>query len=327
MENSSGLVRLALVVCATMVGLGTLLWATGLGGAQDDDTRDRRGVAEAALEDTPPAKGGGAGGDGACTLVGTPTPLPDAVHEASGLALGRSGVLWTHSDAGPPRVVAVSPEDGRVLGEVRIAGAQLEDWEDIAAGPCPEGSCLFIGDIGDNDAARSRITVYRVPEPAPTAGTSARATALHATYPDGAQDAEALFVDGSGRVHVLTKGETGAIAVYRFPASPGEASRLERIHELATGPVRRPERITGASASPDGRRVALRTLTSVSVYPMEALTGGGRQRPTRFDVSSVNEPQGEGIALGPERTIYLASEGGRKRNPATLATVRCPLPE
>ena len=35
----------------------------------------------------------------------------------------------------------------------------------MASAPCGNGSCLYIADIGDNDAKRKEVTIYRVPEP------------------------------------------------------------------------------------------------------------------------------------------------------------------
>ena len=334
MGDEAGLMRLGAGVFAAIIGIGAVAWGTGAGAGEAEGRGkpgDRAAQAvpgPAAAEAGDPPRDGG--GDTVCRVGGPPAPLPDAVHEASGLALGRRdpGVLWTHGDSGEPRLLAVSL-DGTVLGTVRVAGAAAGDWEDISAGPCAAGSCLYVGDIGDNDASRPRITVYRLPEPAPGDGTSAPAEALHAAYPDGPHDAEALFVDAGGRIYVVSKGETGPVTVYRYPDSPrpGVVSRLERVAELSAGKVGRNERITGADVSADGRWVALRTLRTVSFHPFEAVTGGGGGgAPTRFDLSAAGEAQGEGIALGPGGVVYLASEGGKKKDPATLVRVTCPVP-
>ena len=327
MGDEAGLMRLGAGVFAAIIGVGAVAWGTGAGDGTAKAREDPAAPAAAASADMPRE----AADDAACRVAAPAAPLPDAVHEASGLALGRrdAGVLWTHADSGEPQLLAVSL-DGTVRGTVRVAGAAVEDWEDVAAGPCAAGACLYVGDIGDNDASRPRITVYRFPEPDPADGASAPAAALHATYPDGPQDAEALFVDRTGRIHVVTKGESGPVAVYRFPESPraGAVSRLERVAELSAGKVGRSDRITGASASPDGRWVALRTLKAVSFHPLEALTtsGGGGGEPARFDLGAAGEAQGEGIALGPDGAVYLASEGGKKKDPAVLTRVACPLP-
>ena len=113
--------------------------------------------------------------------------------EASGIAVSARtpGVLWLHNDSGDPLLRALAT-DGASRGSVWIAGAAVEDWEDVTVAPCPHGSCVYIGDIGDNNARRSSLTIYRVPEPDPTTARSPRAESMRLTYPDGPKDAEAL---------------------------------------------------------------------------------------------------------------------------------------
>ena len=94
-----------------------------------------------------------------CRLEGRPTALPE-LREASGIAASRSvpGRLWTHNDSGVPEIFALDAH-GAATGRLRVSGVRVEEWEAIAAGPCPAGSCLFIADIGDNDASRKRVTI------------------------------------------------------------------------------------------------------------------------------------------------------------------------
>jgi hypothetical protein len=102
----------------------------------------------------------------ACKADGKATPLPNLA-EASGVTAGRDrpSVLWAHNDSGgEPRVLGLD-QAGTVDEFVQLIGAVVEDWEDIAAGACSQGSCLYVADIGDNDAKREHITVYRFPEP------------------------------------------------------------------------------------------------------------------------------------------------------------------
>lgn len=251
--------------------------------------------------------------------------LPATVHESSGVAAG-GGVLWTHNDSGDPVLVAVGT-DGAPRGAVRVTGAVVEDWEDVAEGPCPGGRCLYVGDIGDNQAKRPRITVYRVPRPAPGDAATRPAEAFHATYPDGPQDAEAIFVTGDGGVFVVSKGETGPVAVYRFPREmrAGGVSVLERVRELAPAQSKRSDRITGAAASAEGW-VALRTLRSVAFYRAGELASGAATEPLRFDLAPLKEDQGEAVAFGENGVVYLTSEGVKKKDPATLARLACNLP-
>jgi hypothetical protein len=249
--------------------------------------------------------------------------------EASGAALSRTtpGVVWTHNDSGEPAVFALD-SSGALLGAVRVTGAAVVDWEAVAIGPCASASCLYIGDIGDNNARRKDVVVYRVAEPSPRDRNTAGAEAFRATYPDGRHDAEAMFVTADGTVYVITKGDTGPIAIYRFPQPlrPNASVRLERVATLAAGTVKRHERVTDASISPNGRWVVLRTAGSLAFYPARELAAGTVADPQTFDIRSLREVQGEGVALADDGTVYLIGEGGGKKRPGTFARMLCTLP-
>ncbi len=139
--------------------------------------------------------------------------------EASGIAASRNnaGVLWTHNDSGNPAVVFAMDTQGRLLGTYTIPGNT--DNEDIAVGPGPVTNVLYlyVGDIGDNGLSRANIKVYQIPEPAiysrdhtnPVTATLKGARTLTLTYPDGAQNAESLFIDPpTGDLFVITKAAT-----------------------------------------------------------------------------------------------------------------------
>jgi hypothetical protein len=267
-------------------------------------------------------------GAASCSGATALARLPD-VPEASGLAASRTqpGVMWTHNDSGRPIIYAVT-SDGKLRGRVEITGAAVEDWEDIAAGPCPQGACLFIGDIGDNKEERKHIAVYRIPEPR-YGETTTQAEALYAAYPDGAHDAESLFADPQGRLYVVTKGEGSPIAVYRFPEqlTPGTPGTLERVVVL-NDEVRRRQRITDSDMSWDGKWVAMRTIHTVSFFRAADLLGGAPSAPFEGDLRPVREPQGEGVAFARDGTIYLASEGlDATVNGGVFGRASCKLPE
>ena len=309
-------------------GLASVLLLAACGG--DGDAGESGAVAKAAAEPVPEqvasAPAGGSTG-AVCRTAAESRPLPDDVHETSGVAVSRrnGGVFWTHNDSGDPVVYAIDAQ-GQRAGRVQVTGARVDDWEDIALAPCAGGDCLYIADIGDNKAERPFVTVYRVPEPAPGDAQTRPAEALQGSYPDGAHDAEAMFVHND-RIYILTKGETGPVALYRFPASvqPGQTARLERVREFAADDVKRKERITGADASPDGRWIAVRTLRDVSLYPAADFIGGGSQAPRQVDLGDLSEAQGEGVGFAAGGALILTSEGGKKSDPATFARLECSL--
>ena len=262
-----------------------------------------------------------------CQVTGPQVRVPE-LQEGSGVAASRRspGRLWAHNDSGDPVLVALDA-NGAVSGSVRVSGARVEDWEAIA-GPCAAGACLYIGDIGDNDAGRRSITIYRVPEPADPSSPADVADSLRVMYPDGAQDAETLLVTPTGDMLIVTKGDTGPVALYRVPPGSDSGGTVP-LQPIGTprpgGKVAAGERITDGAVSPSGAWVALRTRTSVLFYRTDQLLAGNWQEAGRVSLQALGEPQGEGIVFGDEKTIYLVGEGGGKSQPGTFGRLTCAL--
>ena len=260
-----------------------------------------------------------------CRAAGPLARVPE-LPESSGLAVSTRvpGRLWSHNDSGEPVLIALD-ERGSVTGRVRLTGATVEDWEAIAIGPCGSSSCLHVADIGDNNARRKRVTIYRLPEPAGDSDSAAVTDVFHATYPDGPHDAESLLITPDGRLHVVTKGETGPVALYRFPRElpSGGSVQLERIGQAGTDRAGKSSRITDGAVSPDGQWTALRTGSSLVFYRTSELLAGQWREASRVDLAPLNEPQGEGVALGANNVVFLAGEGGGKGQPGSFARFTC----
>jgi hypothetical protein len=249
--------------------------------------------------------------------------------EGSGLAASRRtpGRFWSHNDSGDPVLFALDAR-GAVTGRLRLTGAKVEDWEAVAVGSCPGDSCIYVGDLGDNDAERDRITIYRIVEPVEAIGSATAVDIFHATYPDGAHDAEALLVNTDGRLFIVTKGETGPVALYRFPGElrSGSTVRLERVGQpRETAASAKADRITDGSVSPDGGWTVLRSTEALTFYRTTDLLAGKWQAVGRVPVTSLEEPQGEGVAFGADGSVYLVGEGGGKSRPGTFVRLECTL--
>lgn len=258
-----------------------------------------------------------------CRIVQQPVALPAEVREASGVAVSRRypGVVWTHNDSGgAPEIFAVNPA-GVLQGRVRIDGAENRDWEDMALGPCPSGECLYLADIGDNQARRADVEIYRVPEPGPDAVRTGPAERFRVRYPDGPRDAEALFAVPSGDLFIISKEAVPVLYRYPAPLRPNEPVTLERVGEMTSA-----DRVTGADATPDGDWVAVRTSSSLALYRTEELLQGSGSSPIQVSLSPVGEPQGEGIGFGADGAVVLSSEGGTRRTPGLISRLTCALP-
>ncbi|HEX6696449.1 MAG TPA: hypothetical protein VF080_06625 [Solirubrobacteraceae bacterium] len=222
-----------------------------------------------------------------------------SANELSGLVRSRSrpDLLWSHDDSGAGPVLFGLRADGRVEARPTVTGAQAVDWEDIAAGPGPDGrALLYVGDIGDNASRRTSVDVYRVPEPPLGAAATAPAARLRLRYPDRAHDAEALLVDPLRGDLVMVTKALGAGRAYRAPARLPAGSRTT----LRRGPAIALTLVTAGDVSADGRIVVLRGYDRLAVWARhgrEPLMTTLRRSPCLSPTSLAGEGQGEAIAL------------------------------
>jgi hypothetical protein len=248
--------------------------------------------------------------------------------EASGIAPGSGNVAaWAINDGGPPELFALD-STGNVLARVPVRAARKRDWETLAAARCGTGTCLYIGDTGDNLRNRETLRVYRVPEPTLTAGSTAPAEPFEFRFPDGPHDTEALFLLPSERLYVVTKGRSEPITVYHYPG-PLRADTvltLERVQELSPSFVQLPDMVTGAGATADGQWIVLRTYAYVQLFRFR----NGRLEPalpsTGLNLQALQEFQGEGADIQTDGTILLLSEKGLDDNNAPISRLACTLP-
>lgn len=275
--------------------------------------------------------GGAAGAGGAVSCLSCDAPaatgsLADpALNEVSGVvaSLAHPGVFWVHNDSGDSARFFAVDAAGQRLATITVANAGAVDWEDIARGPCPGGTCLYLADIGDNLLQRDVYTVYRVPEPAAVADGSVTAERLDFTYPDGHHNAETLLVHPvTGAITIITKVYIGTSSVFEFPLplTPGAPVVL---HDA--GAVKPPSGsvlYTGGDVHPAGTGLLLRTYSEVWYYPLApgaTVAGALAGAPCKMPVAS--EPQGEAVGFLPDGNGYLTiSEGAG----AAVNRVSCP---
>lgn len=222
--------------------------------------------------------------------------------ESSGLVV-QDGLVVTTNDSGDSgRVFAVDAATGETVGVTRWSD-EPTDVEALApAGP----GTVWVGDIGDNTTSRDSVQVTRIP--VGRGDRTVDAETYDLTYPGGAVNAETLLSDPTtGRLYVATKNVFGG-SLYAAPArlDPEGPNRLREV-----GPVL--PIATDGAFFPDGRHVILRDYSRAVVYTFPGLEEVGSFR-------LPDQDQGEGLAVGPDDTVHVSSEGQGE------PVLRVPLP-
>ncbi len=259
---------------------------------------------------------------------------PDLI-ELSGLVASRAqpGVLYAHNDSGDTARFFAMDTAARPLGRFVLEGATARDWEDIALGPCPWGTCVYLGDIGDNRRVRSDCAVYRVKEPSVAVGKGAGTVSvawekLAYRYPDEERNnAETLLIHPvSGELYVITKQPAGVPSrVFKFPMplDPSKEVTLVKVVDLKL-PAASDQAITAGDLSPDGAALLLRMYNRLVELKLPA----GAPFERIFSAEAVEvpvsaEPQGEAVAWRADgRGYYTSSEQAQGIKP-TLDAVEC----
>lgn len=222
----------------------------------------------------------------------------EPIDEMSGIVKSRrrDNLYWVHNDSGDKaRIFAIDGEGRSVLptyskftyyGDAQEQGkeqwpgfevlyADNIDWEDIAI----DDNYLYVADMGNNGNARRNLAIYLVSEIDPTASTrSAVIRKLPVVYPDQHQyppeklhfDSEALFV-ADGKPYVITKHRAGGFFHNRW--EPGAKlyrldTRFDDKENVLTPVDSHPDLVaaTGADLSPDGRTLAIISMSGLHLF-------------------------------------------------------------
>jgi hypothetical protein len=250
------------------------------------------------------------------------------IDEASGIAPGIAspGIDYVENDSGDlNRFFALDARTGATAATITVTGAHNIDWEDIAAAPDAAGRpSVWLADIGDNDATRREVEVYRVDEPHVRAADRGRtirtapADVWRLRYPSGPVNAESLAVAPDGVGFIVTKSVFGSSTVYRLPPrpDPDHVQTLQRIAPItfaATGtanPFGLAGELTATSAaiSRDGSVLAVRTYSDAYLWRLWSGDVGAALTPPPVRIALPEQPQGEGIGLS-GNTLVIDSEG------------------
>ena len=277
------------------------------------------------------------------TIVRRTAPTDLVENSAAAMSMTQPGVFFTINDSGNDPLLFALDTANKDRGVWRVTNANNTDWEAASVGPCSAGSpewCVYIGDVGDNEATHRSRKIYRVAEPRATSSVgldSLKAEKLTYEYPNGPQDVEAMYVARNADVFLIAKrlrlDPTGRrplpALVYRLPASAWiEKGRVvaELTDSLPIAPGSAPFRlITDASLSPDAKHLAVRTYMQLYAFDADSATGRLNHSvpPAVCNLLTVDEVQGEGVTWVDNHGRFLFTTEGRR---APIALADCPLP-
>jgi hypothetical protein len=198
--------------------------------------------------------------------------MPRALVEASGFSPSalHSGVYYTINDSDKKLMLFAIRESGEIVATFRLTGVDLPeeypfgvhgtgDMEAVSVAPCEQGggggSCIFLGDIGQNCARpRARCpwlrpqglgSILRFQEPAQLPANAKGSQDLPGErfwfrYPGGNPgpfDAETLVVSPLGEIFVATKTDDRFSQIFEVPAlaaTPDSAVEGSLVTSVAT---------------------------------------------------------------------------------------------
>ncbi|HRN56468.1 MAG TPA: hypothetical protein PLL71_08450 [Agriterribacter sp.] len=247
-------------------------------------------------------------------------------NETSGLAVSsvNKGLLYIHNDSGDTSRFFLTGADGTLKAIYTFKANPLikhgvTDCEDIAVSTGPKRkSYVYIGDIGDNNAKRKHIIIYRVREPklrhaAEVFTGTVKADPLYLEYPDGPRDAETLMVDPVEQLLYIISKREDSVSVYTAPLlfKRNDTVTLIKRATLFFEGGNNSKWICGGDISKDGSQVLVKNYLTVYYWKRKGkepvwqlLMTPPREMPYK------TEQQGEAIGFtGDGKGYYTISEG------------------
>ncbi|KAK7090470.1 uncharacterized protein [Littorina saxatilis] len=244
------------------------------------------------------------------------------VNENSGLAASRvhSGVMYGLNDNGDSsHIFALDPVTGSLRATLEIRSAQNYDWEDLCVGTCGQdiqGTCIYIGDIGDHGGDGAKNIIYKVKEPEVISHDASLPVLNVYKFTWGEDDAESLMLDPDGDLYVISKVHGGRAVFAKLPRAgwgsnypvtiPLENTAILRIHTDHNDPQ-------GADISPDGTELLVKTEDEVLYYPVpnrNYVEVVGHQQPHVVS-TYVRRSSGESVAWNAAGTGFYTLPEGR----------------
>ena len=231
------------------------------------------------------------------------------IRECSGIAKSRqtNDIYWVHNDSSSGSRIFAILKDGSLVAAFPTGLTNI-DWEDVAT---DNSGNLYLGDFGNFLNTRRDLAIHFLKEPLkPKVGTRIKGTTYRFEYPEQTEfpprrriyDCEAIFW-AQEELFLLTKslGDT-ATRLYCFESlRADEINHPKLVGEFDIGP-----RVTGADATPDGKRLAV--LTTSSVWVFERPENSRNYLEGIATTLRISAGQCEAICWDDQETLIIANE-------------------
>jgi WD40 repeat protein len=242
--------------------------------------------------------------------------FPKKLKEVSGITfMAESNLVYVLEDKGNKNNIYEINSEGILKKTITIENATNVDWEDLTKDS--EGN-IYIGDFGNNDNTRKDLCIYKVNKTDLNKRSTNAAYKISFSYPDQTEfppnkkerffDVEGFF-EFQNHFYLFTKnrskGFDGTAFIYKIKNAPGEQKAV-KIGQFKTCDNYNHCVITGASISPDGKKVAVLSHDKIILFTDFSgdLFHKGKQTQRHLNHFS----QKEAIVFKDDFTVLIADE-------------------
>lgn len=223
------------------------------------------------------------------------------VRELSGIADSKinAGYFWGQEDSGNPNQIYLISHEGNVAKTIYLKGITNRDWEDISL----TGGFLYIAESGDNAKAYTNYAIYKFAEPLMSTDTVNTIETIKFIYPDGSHDAEALLVDESKNIFIITKNDNPS-RIYKLGYPYTTINTVSLMGTLPYSGV--------VSATMNANEIMVKTYTALFYYKRQSnQTIEQTLKSNSVSAPYILEPQGEAVCFANDGSgYYTVSEKG-----------------
>ena len=204
--------------------------------------------------------------------------------------------------------------EGKQTTVVAVKDLEPIDTEALSVANCGGNrSCLYIGDIGDNDRRRQTIEVVVIEEMQTFQPVVMPRQRLKFRYPDGPHDAESMAIHPNGTIFVLTKEQPPRL--YRGNSEIGTQT-LVPVMTLDTGGFSP----TDMAISDDGTRLIVLTYLYAIEIGLDLTHPSAPRYKQRIAIQPLQQEESIAYLAGSRSFIYTTESRGL---PAWIMRVDC----